>query len=247
MKLFLLPSDPDADGIVSVTDRDFHYLCHVRRIKTSESLEALSPSGLPYLATVEAIMDQSLVLRCTPEEKSETTKRLKLHLAVGLPKFDKLELIVRQAVETGLSTVTFLITDHCALKIKPDDFVKRSERLASIMKNAAQQSGCTDFPRLLPLSNLRSYVETKKDLFFLHTKPLENDHQGGYRRPIANECTVLIGPEGGFSEAEIRFLEDQGATAVFFDGPIMRVETACLFAAGAFFALSSTQPPRSCP
>lgn len=260
MKQFLLPQDWPQNPIL--TGDDFHYLVHVRRLDTGRKLQCRTRSGESVVAVVESIAETHITLRPISESAqtakigngtshvSEKTKSkpnrpgqgsARLHLLQGIPKGKKLDLIIRQATELGVSTITPINCKHSIPELDGNWAVK-SKRYEAVIREAYQQSGGAELPSLNPPldidEGLASLLRGNGAVgFFLHEKELEQSTAHGYLRAVPHDIYLLVGPEGGFAPEETDRLVAFGFKPWFLGEQVLRCETAAIVGLGALRVL----------
>ncbi|MDR2602480.1 MAG: 16S rRNA (uracil(1498)-N(3))-methyltransferase [Spirochaetaceae bacterium] len=249
MKQFILNAAPDERGFARLTGGEFHYLARVRRMKTGDGFEALSPDGSRLHIEVKAVERDSIILQCA--SAAETAKILKdfplpppIHLFQALPRGAKLDLIVRQAVEIEAASVIPFYSERC--QVKTDSFKNRALRLGKIIKEARQQSGSrADTVLEAPFSfngaisrweELKSSSESPAG-FFLHEAFIQKTGFHDVLSVAPGLVAAVVGPEGGFTAKEAARLQAAGFTPVILGASILRVETAALYALSVIRAL----------
>jgi len=179
----------------------------------------------------------------SPAEEGQLSRQQLPPLALfqGLPKGSKMDLIIRQAAEGGLSVVAPFQSEYSAVKAKSikTEKVKRWEK---IIREARQQSGSVTETRVLPpcsFDALLEYWESIKKQYssplgiLFHQDPIATGSFHDYLGKESDFVALAIGPEGGFSPAEVsRFLE-AGWKALVMGNTILRTETAALYGAAA--------------
>ena len=251
--LFLLKEKPDKKGIVRLRGDDYHYLIHVRRLKPGGFFTALLAPSVSLQeknqqhvnVTVLSIDNRTLTGLVTltdgaaPALKAENTELPPIIIFQALPKGTKMDLIVRQATEMGISEVVPFVSDYSVPK-KSDGRIDRWQR---IIKEARQQSLSTTNTRVhevMSTNELLAYWKklhsdySKKALgLILHPQILE---KGGFHRYLYNKPPLLVlavGPEGGFSAAELDCFAKAGFKTVTLGSTILRTETAAIFGTAA--------------
>jgi 16S rRNA (uracil1498-N3)-methyltransferase len=280
VKQFLLQNAPDKDGSVLLRGEDYHYLVHVRRLKAGGAFEALLPDGKPARVIVRNITDRALEGVIPPgsglqsaagpqtgespggSETAEGSAEVglpPLYLFQALPKGAKMDLIVRQAAEGGISEVVPFIGERsvsvprCTGTEPP-----REERWRRIIREARQQSGSRIDTRIHPLlsgqeflaywEQLRSKENSALGLLF-HERPLPPGpgplEKGGFHRYLNKEPALVVlavGPEGGFSPAECKRFVDAGFKVLQLGDTVLRAETAALYGAAAIRMILLEKP-----
>ena len=243
MKQFILPSLPDANGKIRLEGKDFHYLIRVRRFSVGSVFTAVSLQGEVFQVTIQLIDNTSLTGTCVPvNSEKEKRDEPKIILFQALPKGAKMDLIVRQAAEGGLSEIVPFISDYSVPQIDFEKASSKIQRWERIIREARQQSGSLEATSIKPLtdiSGILAYWETlksnEKNLvgILFHQDPLEH---GGFHSYLGKDIDVvalLIGPEGGFSPEETDQFIKAGFKALMMGNTILRTETAALYAAAA--------------
>jgi 16S rRNA (uracil1498-N3)-methyltransferase len=253
VKQFLLREAPDKDGSVLFRGEDYHYLVHVRRIKSGGAFTALLPNGKAADITVRSITDHTLVGEITrpggEERYSAGTCLPPLYLFQALPKGAKMDLIVRQAAEGGVSEVVPFTAERSVPR--PFSDRPREERWRRIIREARQQSGSAVDTRIRPLlsgedlfaywEQLRAKENSALGLLF-HESPLQQApgpgplEKGSFHRYLSKEPALValaVGPEGGFSPAECERFSDAGFKALRMGDTVLRAETAALYGTAA--------------
>ena len=160
-------------------------------------------------------------------------RRIRIHLFQGLPKSDKLELIIQKAVELGVVSVT-----HVAMKrsiVKIDDKKKKSkrERWQAIAEAAAKQSKRTAIPQVQDVVTYKEMISAAKDLDLLLV-PYECAEGMTATKAALREIKsgmnvgIIIGPEGGFKQTEIDLAREAGGKIISLGSRILRTETAAI-------------------
>lgn len=196
-----------------------HHLVHVLRLAEGAPLVVFD-AGLEIDATL-ARAGASWIARRVGVVRAGVTGAA-LTLAYGLPKGDKLDVVLRQATELGVGRVVLLDCARSVVKLTADRAAKRLERLERVVEQAARQSGRADVPRLMgPLSVAAAAAQlADHTIWLLHTEGGVSLAGAPARAPLA----VFVGPEGGFDHAEIEALD--GATRVTLGPSVLRTETA---------------------
>ena len=243
MKHFTLTTTPDSEGVVQLYLEDYHYLVRVRRLKTGESFNALLPDGdtvkVRILSTTGSVLTGKIENKT--ERKTNSICTPPLTLFQGLPKGSKMDLIIRQAAEAGVSVIVPFHCEHSENKAgrNSGEKIKRWER---IIREAKQQSGSVIETKVhSPCSfiDLLNYWESTKKEFqkalgiFFHQEPLE---RMGFHEYLGNKPDFIayaIGPEGGFSQKEITLFLEAGFKPLMMGDTVLRTETAALYGTAA--------------
>ncbi|MDR0320617.1 MAG: 16S rRNA (uracil(1498)-N(3))-methyltransferase [Treponema sp.] len=241
MKQFILNSEPDKDT-VRLEGNDYHYLVNVRRLAVGEFFPALLPNGKETLIQIVSINHGVLTGKCNQNnEGAEGNVPASLPpviLLQALPKGDKMDLIVRQAAEGGITEIVPFLTEFSVGKTGIGG--QKFSRWERIIKEARQQSGsrvATALHKPLTLSELFDYWQKLREegalgLLF-HHQVLEQDCLHSYLNNSPDSVALAIGPEGGFSAKEVSLFMENGFKPLTIGDTILRTETAALYCSAA--------------
>lgn len=226
------------DGFVRLNAEDAHHAQRVLRMRVGEAAHIFCNEHR-YAAEITS-MDDGVTLRILQELPS-TEAALRITLYQGLPKADKMELIVQKAVELGACRVVPVAMGRCVVQLNAKDGAKKQERWQKIAREACKQSGrCVMMPVDAPISFkelLRRLPEHAASIV-----PWE-DAQGcslaGFHRenPTVQDIAIVIGPEGGISAEEVAQMKQAACRPVTLGPRILRTETAGLAAISALLCL----------
>jgi 16S rRNA (uracil1498-N3)-methyltransferase len=252
MKQFILPSPPDAQGLVRLSGEDFHYLVRVRRLKEGAVFKAEIP-GRPgdVRVRVQSLADTILTGECLPVDPIDETSRdvsslPPIILFQALPKGAKLDLIVRQAAEGGVTEIRPFVSEY-SIPMGQGDKTGRVDRWRRIIREARQQSGssiATEIAAPCTVEALLDYWETlgkrsrRPRGIILHQESVRTGPlaQGGFHRYLCSDpdlVVLAVGPEGGFSPEEVKRFLAAGFKPLVMGNTILRTETAALYGAAA--------------
>jgi 16S rRNA (uracil1498-N3)-methyltransferase len=223
------------------------HLAKVLRLGVGESFAAIDGAGNVFDCVILDASPKALVAAlspATPDPAPVLAPQIpRIALVQALPKGQKFEIILRQAVEIGVSDVFPLQTRKCVAREK-DDSEKKSklDRRRKIVKEALQQSGSGTQTKIHPSADIECLQKLLKDegygpeeaLYLLfHELPLAQAGLHEYCAQASGSVVVLIGPEGGFDPRETETLMALGFKPVHIHGTILRTETAAIFALAA--------------
>jgi 16S rRNA (uracil1498-N3)-methyltransferase len=252
VKQFILNKMPDAENLVRLKNEDYRYLVRVRRLAQGEFFPALLPDGVQTLVQVLSVDHGVLTGKCIPSNENSVTadeantgtapeKQTAVILLQALPKGEKMDLIVRQAAETGVSKIVPFISEFSLIK-KIDREGQKFSRWQKIIKEARQQSGSLIKTIIVPpltIDGLFKYWDTIHDngtlgLLFHHqnTGP-EKAALHSYLANAPKTAVLAVGPEGGFSGNEVSHFLEAGFKPLTIGDTILRTETAALFCTAA--------------
>ena len=221
-------------GLAFITGADVNHICHVLRMRVGEQFYVTDgESGGKYLCALkEASEDQVTcdILR-TIEESSELPCEITLYQ--GLPKADKMELIIQKAVELGVNRIVPVSTKRSIVKLDDKKAGAKISRWQGIAEAAAKQSKRDVIPQIGDVMTLKEALKEAAE-FEVSMMPYENAEGMAFTRKLLDEIrpgqriAIFIGPEGGFEDSEVEAALAQGTQPVTLGRRILRTETAGL-------------------
>ena len=216
MQHFFVSPEQVKEGKIYVEGGDVNHMKNVLRMKTGEELTVNDGEGSQYLCAVESYEADMAVLKILGKKQDESELASKIYLFQGLPKQDKMELIVQKSVELGAYQVIPVATKRAVVKLDAKKAKKKVERWQQIAVSAAaqalKQAEELDVV-LIPYELAKGMEETKQIIAGI--------------RP-GQSVGIFIGPEGGFEEEEVALAMKTGANPVTLGKRILRTETAGL-------------------
>ena len=238
MHRFYADEAASPEGLVCLGAEDAHHAARVLRMKPGDAAEVFM-HGKRFSAEI-ASMEGAVTLRLLDELPS-TEARLRVTLYQGLPKAEKMELIVQKAVELGAAAVVPVSMSRCVVQLNQKDGAKKQERWQRIAREACKQSGrCLQMQVEAPIS----FKELVRRLPGHEAAIVPWEDARGYSLPRLHEelpnlteLAVVIGPEGGMSQDEVAQMRSALCRPVTLGPRILRTETAGLAALSALFCL----------
>lgn len=233
---FFAKENADVNGRFYITDTDFNHIKNVLRMKQGDEF-LVSFEGKSHLCTLEELSEGQATAKIITENYQSTELPIYIHLFQGLPKADKMELIIQKCTELGVSEITPVEMSRCVVKIEEKKKKSKTERWQAISESAAKQSKRNTVPEIM---NVMSYKEAllfaeKLDLFLV---PYESKNGMADTVSALKEIKsgmsvgILVGPEGGFDEKEIDEALSHKAKIISLGKRILRTETAAITAVG---------------
>lgn len=232
MHCFYCESGNVTEKQIIITGSDVNHIKNVLRMKPGEELMVCDGTGTEYTCVISEFPAGEVLLSVQKAEKASTELPVRLKLYQGLPKKDKMELIIQKAVELGAVEIIPVMTKRCIVKLEDDKKeAKKLERWQAIAESAAKQSGRGIIPAV---SRVMGYKEAIKTACAEGMSLIPYEMAEGMKSLKAAAAdaskqqviSVFIGPEGGFEEAEVEFAKGQGAIPVSLGKRILRTETA---------------------
>lgn len=211
---------------------DVNHIANVLRMKPGEELLISVKGDWDYLCKIDDIETDSVNLKVL-ESMEQRELPVNITLLQGIPKSDKLEMIIQKAVELGVSEIIPVKTKRVVVKIDEKKADTKVNRWNAIAESAAKQSKRSIIPKVSGPMSIDNALEIVKD-FGVKLIPYENADGIDKTRKILDsmdktkDIAVFIGPEGGFEEAEVERIKNSGFEVITLGKRILRTETAGL-------------------
>lgn len=220
---------------------DARHISKVLRMQPGAQLQIVSDDGVSAVAEITAIDSERVTVRCLEKLAESHEPRVKLVLAQGLAKGEKMDFIIQKAVEMGAYSVIPVAMEHSVVRLDGAKAAKKVERWQKIAESAAKQSKRDIIPEVQPVHSMAEMLakctcQTRiiayecEDRLSLKAALKAAEEAGGI-----SELLLIIGPEGGISEGELEQARQAGAVPVSLGRRILRAETAGLVAISAIF------------
>lgn len=219
-----------------ITGPDCNHIKNVLRMKKGDIL-LVSCEGKSHLCTLTECEQDFAVAEITEENFQDTELPVKIYLFQGLPKSDKLELIIQKATELGVHKIIPVEMNRCVVKLDSKKKASKAARWQAIAESAAKQSKRTLIPEVTAPVSYSEAVKaaSELDLFLVpyeSKKGMESTKEALSLIKKNSSVGILIGPEGGFEDAEIEKAFSSGGKVVSLGQRILRTETAAITSVG---------------
>ncbi len=231
-RFYCTESDIYEDRII-ITGNDVNHIKNVLRMKPGERVVVNDSNNMDYQCVISEVDSDEIILTIEDMNASFAELPLKMYLFQALPKLDKMELIIQKAVELGVHEVIPVATKRCVVKLDDKKEKKKLERWQMIAESAAKQSMRGIIPKVHAPLSFKEAVQYASELSY-NIIPYELYEGMEASREIMDTASkqesvgIFIGPEGGFSEAEIELANEHGIKTVSLGNRILRTETAGL-------------------
>ena len=237
MPKFFVEANQIQKNQITIQGKDVNHIKNVLRKKQEDTLTICNQeNNLDYLAKIVKIQEDKII--CTIEEELKTNAEAKVEVTIlqGLPKADKMELIIQKAVELGACAITPIEMKRCVVKLQEKDKKKKLERWQKIAQVAAKQCGRNKIPEITPVENIQNICQLCQEydiVLVAYEKEEENKLRYELEKLKENKTqklkiAILIGPEGGIDDTEINQLKKDGAKIITLGKRILRTETVAL-------------------
>lgn len=229
-----------------ITGADYNHICNVLRMKEGARF-LVSCGGSSHLCELAEADGSTVTARILEEDCRSTELPVQIVLFQGLPKGDKMELIIQKCVELGAAEIVPVEMSRCVMKLDEKRKTSRVARWQAIAESAAKQSKRNLIPAVSPVLSYKQAVARAKELDLV-LLPYENARGMEATRDALRQMKpgmtvgILIGPEGGFDPKEVALAGEAGAQTVSLGSRILRTETAAVIAVGMCMLRCELEP-----
>lgn len=232
---FFVKPENISDGCIAIGGSDFNHIKNVIRLDKNEEISIYDGEFHEYICKLNRYEKTEAVFDIIRIKESDNELESKLYLFQGLPKSDKLEMIIQKAVELGAFEIVPVKMHRSIVKYDNKKAKAKLERWQAISESAAKQSGRTIIPQVHEIMDYKEALNYADELDMVIV-PYEHEEGIKHTREILDGLTpgmtvgIFIGPEGGFEDIEIQEATDKGFHPVSLGRRILRTETAGLCA-----------------
>ena len=233
MSHFFITSDQIAGELLTITGDDVNHMKNVLRMRSGEAFTAADENGMFYRCEVDTLDKQQVTAKILWKEEGASELSSKMYLFQGLPKSDKMEMIIQKAVELGAYQIIPVATKRAIVKLDAKKEASKLKRWQSISEGAAKQSGRMLVPQISEVKTFGEALQMAQDLD-VSIIPYECARGMEATREIFSgikpgmSVVIFIGPEGGFEESEVEKAQELNVKPVTLGKRILRTETAGL-------------------
>ncbi|PUA16902.1 16S rRNA (uracil(1498)-N(3))-methyltransferase [Glaciimonas sp. PCH181] len=237
MPRFYIPTQLEIGATLALPDSVAHHI-QVLRLALGTPITLFNGGGGEFTATIASIEKKRVSVEIKTFSPREVELPYAVTLAQALPEASKLDWIIEKAVELGAAAIQPISAQRCVVRLSADRVEKKQAHWQAVIVAASEQSGRNRLPNLATLTSLNDWLGQQD----LHKRILlsprgEESLSNWARHQPPQSVALLIGPEGGFTEAEENTACAQGALMLSMGSRILRTETAGLAALAALNAI----------
>jgi 16S rRNA (uracil1498-N3)-methyltransferase len=216
---------------IELEENSAHYVRTVLRLKKEQMITLFNGKGDDYLSVINEVSKKRVVITIKQCIERNVESPLYITLGLGISRGDRMDWAVQKSVELGVNNLTPLMTERCVVKFTEKKQKQRLQHWKSIVQHATEQCSRTILPMLEEIESIKNWLNQQKGLKIfldpyatqsLTELTLDDEH-----------VTLLIGPEGGFTEQERDLAIEAGFVSVKLGGRVLRTETAAIAALSA--------------
>ena len=236
MPRFFVKTEQINRNEIIIIGEDVNHIKNVLRKKIGDKLEICNQeTGTTFECEIAEINEAQIKNHIITENKMTNSKVL-VDIFQGLPKAEKMELIIQKSVELGVNAIIPVKMQRCVVKLDIKSENKKIERWQKISESAAKQSGRNLIPQIHKIIKIEEISKLKNE-YDIIIICYENEKENHIKKEIQKlkqnkkqeiRIAIVIGPEGGLEENEVKYLEKEGAKIVTLGNRILRTETVAL-------------------
>lgn len=238
MPRFFVKTEQIQDETITILGEDVKHIKNVLRKDKGDKIEICNQeNGRTYNCQIDKIEDNSIIAKIA-EQIEEKEDKIKIDIYQGLPKADKMELIIQKSVELGANAIIPVAMKRCVVKIDSKDEDKKISRWQKIAESAAKQSGRNEIPEIRHIETIEKIAKLIDEYDSLIVA-YENEKDNTIKEELLQlkeklqekrkiNIALVIGPEGGLEEKDVELLKQSGARIVTLGNRILRTETVAL-------------------
>jgi 16S rRNA (uracil1498-N3)-methyltransferase len=202
-----------------------HYLTRVLRLSKDDDIILFNGDGADYSAVIAEIRSQRVLARITGSSNPGNESPLKITLVQAVCRGERMDYVLQKATELGVYCIQPLISQRVEVRMDAARQEKRMQHWQGVVTSACEQSGRAVVPAVKHPLALTDWINVADVSLSLVLDPLAHNRLSGVSVQV-DSITVLVGPEGGFTEEELNYVYAKGLLAVSLGPRILRTETA---------------------
>ena len=238
MPRFFVKNEQIKGTTIEILGEDVKHIKNVLRKQIGDNIEICDQeTKKSYICEIKKIENESILTNII-EELQNYDNKIKVDIYQGLPKADKMELIIQKSIELGANAIIPVKMKRCVVKIDSKDEIKKITRWQKIAESAAKQSGRNEIPQIKNIVDIEKIIQLI-DQYDKVIVAYENEKENTIKHELLNlkekirvnnkiKIGIVIGPEGGLEEKDVETLKQYGAVSVTLGNRILRTETVAL-------------------
>lgn len=235
MPRFFIKENQIQNNKITIIGEDVNHIKNVIRKQIGDIIEICNQDNeKSYKCEIEKIEEKQITTKIIEELKAQESN-IKVDIFQGLPKAEKMELIIQKSVELGANAIIPVNMKRCVVKLDSKSEEKKIERWQKISESAAKQCGRNNIPEVKHLVNIKDICNKIKD-YDAMIVAYENEKENTLKQELTKlknkqknfKIGIVIGPEGGLEENDVKLLKESGAKIITLGHRILRTETVAL-------------------
>lgn len=205
------------------------HIGRVLRMQPEQEICLFDNSGYEFTARITESNKKSVRVRITEKKEKSLESPLDIHLGQVISRGDKMEFTIQKSVELGVNTITPLVSERCGVKLNQERFAKKLAQWQKIAIGACEQCGRNRVPLIRPVMSLEDWCKEEDNALKLNLHPRAR-YSINTLPDSLKKVRLLIGPEGGLSQAEIDNTRTMGFEEILLGPRVLRTETTAMTA-----------------
>lgn len=221
------------DDHIVIGGSDFNHIHNVLRMKAGEKVMISTGDNIDYSCELAQYKEDTCCFKILQQNEKTNELPVRVTLYQGLPKGEKMELLIQKCIELGVTEIVPVSMKRCIMKLDTKKADRKIERWNTIAESAAKQSKRSIIPEVKPVMSYKLAVERAKEdgLIFVPYECADGMQKtrellGSLKK--GTHISFFIGPEGGFDLDELEYAKEAGAEIITLGRRILRTETAGL-------------------
>ena len=232
MRRFFVEQKAVLEDSIILESEAAHHIGKVLRLSQGDKVTVCTGDGAAYIVELQQFCKDAVTGRIVERIEQHRETEVELVLYQGMPKADKLEMIIQKCTELGVSAVIPLETSRSVVRLDAGKAEKKLERWQKIAHEASQQSKRVTIPAVGPYLKWGACLEQLRQSEAMTIVFWEDEQTHGLKEVLnalkekPKRINLIVGPEGGLSETEVEQLRQVGAVSASLGKRILRTETA---------------------
>lgn len=224
------------DQVIALSADASNHLANVLRLDSGHPIVLFNGDGTEYSGELTEVKKRQVFASVDAKLSINVESPLLIHLGQGVSRGDRMDFAIQKAVELGVSEITPILTERCAVKLSPERWQKKHQQWLKLIQSACEQCGRNTLPTLHKPISLSEWLRqsTNQARVTLDPKATKSIK---HLTLSPQGVRLLIGPEGGLTDNEIYSTEQAGFDAVQMGPRVLRTETAAIAAISALQAI----------
>lgn len=215
---------------IALPDSSFQHVCKVLRLKSGHPMRLFNGKGGQYHGTLCDVEKRSANVALNEFEALDNESPIKVTLGQTLSRGERMDYAIQKAVESGVFEIQPLFSERCEVKLDDSRAEKRQAHWQQVAISAAEQCGRGVVPIVHSPKKLTDWITNCNEMLKLTLHHYSAKPISEFTKPDNNAVALLIGPEGGLSEEEVKISSNQGFSAISLGPRVLRTETAPIVA-----------------
>lgn len=236
MRKFFVDTNQINNNQIQIIGEDVNHIKNVLRLDIGEKIKICDKdTSINYISEIVEVTNKYVDCKILEKAENSSEGNVELHIFQGLPKADKMELIIQKGTELGVTEFIPVALKRSIVKLSGKDEDKKIDRWNKIAEVAAKQSMRDIVPKVRKVENIKNICNQIKDydIVLLAYELEENNYIKNELQKIKNKqekykIAVIIGPEGGIDQSEVKIMQEYGAKVISLGKRILRTETVAL-------------------